>query len=107
MSTILSHTSRAPRHGWFVLSVVLVSGASLAAHDMWIEPTSFVPEAGRIIGVKLRVGQDFLGDPLPRNSSLIQQFLSVDATGRNPIIGHDGADPAGLLRVNVPGLLIL
>jgi len=87
--------------------LLVLSGASLPAHDMWIEPTSFFPDAGKIIGVKLRVGQDLLGDPLPRNPALIEQFISVDGSGRKPIVGQAGADPAGLLRVNAPDLVIL
>jgi hypothetical protein len=74
---------------------------------MWIEPTAFLPDAGKIIGLRLRVGQDFLGDPLPYNSALIDQFIGVDSTGRKPVVGRDGADPAGLLYVAAPGLLII
>src|ERR1700739_322864 len=88
------------------LAVALIS-APLFAHDMWIEPTNFSPETGEIVGVKLRVGQDLLGDPLPRDASLINQFI-VDATdGRKPVVGRDGRDPAGFLRVANPGLLVV
>ena len=59
--------------------VVLASVGSLVAHDMWIEPTTFSPDAGEIVGVRLRVGQDLLGDPLPRDPALIEQFVVVDA----------------------------
>jgi hypothetical protein len=91
-----------------LVAVALALGAApLAAHDMWIEPTSFLPNTGNIIGVRLRVGQDFLGDPLPRDPALIEQFISVDSTGRKPVYGRDGADPAGLVRVAEPGVLIL
>ena len=71
---------------------------------MWIDPTSFVPAVGKLIGVRLRVGQDLLGDPLPRDPALIDQFVVVDPGGRKAIVGRDGADPAGLLRVTSPGL---
>src|SRR3989442_3625447 len=74
---------------------------------MWIEPTAFLPDTGKIIGLRLRVGQDVLGDPLPYNSALIEQFVGVDSTGRKPVVGRDGADPAGLVRVAEPGLLII
>jgi hypothetical protein len=87
---------------WLVLAVVILSGTSLAAHDVWIEPTAFVPQIGDIIGARLKVGQDFLGDPIPRDPALINQFISVDATGRKPLIGRDGADPAGLVRIAEP-----
>jgi len=79
----------------------------LFAHDMWIEPMTFSPQAGEIVGVKLRVGQDLLGDPLTRDPALIQQFVVEDAQGRKPLVGRDGADPAGFLRVAAPGLLVV
>jgi len=90
-----------------ILVVFVLNCAVLSAHDMWIEPTAWTPEIGSIIGAKLRVGQDFLGDPIPRDSKLINEFISVDAGGRRPMIGRDGSDPAGLTRVAEPGVLIL
>lgn len=94
------------------LGVLIVLATSLLptpilAHDLWIEPTTFSPERGQIVGMKLRVGQDLLGDPVPRDPALINQFIVEDASGRNPVYGRDGADPAGLLRVARPGLLII
>ncbi len=90
-----------------LLALVLVlTAAPLAAHDMWIEPSSFVPELGRVVGLRLRVGQDFLGDPIPRDPELIDQFVSVDSSGRKPVYGHDGGDPAGLVRVTDPGVVV-
>jgi len=79
----------------------------LFAHDMWIEPMTFSPQTGEIVGVKLRVGQDLLGDPLPRNSELINQFVVDDSEGLKPLVGRDGSDPAGFLRVPAPGLLVI
>ena len=96
-------------HRLSVLTVaaILLSGTSLFAHDMWIEPTTFSPQPGEIVGVRLRVGQDLLGDPLPRDPALVNQFVVEDAAGRKPVIGRDGADPAGFLRVAMPGLLVI
>jgi uncharacterized GH25 family protein len=88
-------------------AIAALSFTPLFAHDMWIEPTTFLPENGEIVGVKLRVGQDFLGDPLPRDPALINQFIVEDADSRKPVIGRDGRDPAGFLRVATPGLLIV
>src|SRR5947199_8324825 len=89
------------------IATLLMSAAPLAAHDMWIEPTSFVGATGKTIGLRLRVGQDFLGDPLPRDPALIDQFISIDSTCRKPVYGRDGADPAGLIHVAETGLLII
>jgi hypothetical protein len=93
---------------WLLALIAIgISQSPVLAHDMWIEPTTFSPRVGEIIGVKLRVGQDMLGDPLPRDSSLIKQFLFEDVEGSKPVIGRDGNDPAGFLRVAEPGLLVI
>ena len=90
-----------------VAAVIASSGASLAAHDLWIDPTTFSPGPGQIVGVRLRVGQDLVGDPVPRDPSLINQFIVEDLAGRKPLVGRDGADPAGFLRAAAPGLLVV
>lgn len=81
--------------------------ATLSAHDMWIEPTSFAPKPGDLIGARLRVGQDFIGDPLRRDDALIEEFVIQSAESRKPLIGRSGADPAGLARVDGSGLMII
>lgn len=89
-----------------VMAMTLAAPA-LFAHDAWIEPSAFRPSTGTIIGARLLVGRDLIGDPLPRNDSLIRQFIVEDLDGRRPLVGRDGADPAGLLRVNAAGLLVI
>ena len=89
------------------IAVVMAGGVSLHAHDMWIEPSAFSPASGAIVSVRLRVGQDFIGDPLPRDPALIKVFDVEDAEGRRPLVGRTGADPAGLLRVVAPGLALI
>jgi len=74
---------------------------------MWIEPQTFTPNTGDIVGVKLRVGQNLMGDPLPRSASLFKNFIFEDATGRKDLVGREGSNPAGFLRVNAPGLLVI
>ena len=106
MSRPLS-SSMCRRLGALVVAAIALNGARLFAHDMWIEPATFSPETGEIVAVRLRVGQDFLGDPLPRTPELINQFVVEDAEGRKPVVGRNGADPAGFLRVAVPGLLVI
>jgi uncharacterized GH25 family protein len=93
--------------GLLTAAVVVFGSNGVFAHDLWMEPTTFAPEAGQIVGVRLRVGQDLLGDPLPRSTALINQFVVVDAEGRKPVVGRDGSDPAGFVRAAVPGVLIV
>ncbi len=72
------------------------------AHDFWIEPTTFAPQPGQIVAVRLRVGQDLLGDPVPRDPSLVDRFVA----GGRPVIGRDGVDPAGYFRADA-GLSVI
>lgn len=101
---------RPPMFRRLMVLVVVAIGllpAPILAHDLWVEPTTFFPERGQIVGVRLRLGQDLLGDPVPRDPALINQFIVEDASGRTSVYGRDGADPAGILRVAQPGLLII
>lgn len=96
-----------PRRTSALALALAINVTPLVAHDMWIEPTTFWPQTGQIVAVRLRVGQDMLGDPLPRDTSLIKQFIVEDSAGRKPLVGRDGSDPAGFLRVAAPGLLVV
>ncbi len=77
--------------------VCFLFALSIWGHDMWIEPTAFRAAAGQPVGLKLRVGQDWMGDPIPRHSSAIREFVAVDAAGRRTVMGREGSDPAGFV----------
>jgi hypothetical protein len=77
------------------------------AHDFWIEPASYSPQRGQILSVRLRVGQELLGDPVPRDPKLLKQFVVTDGAASRPLIGRDGSDPAGYLRVDGNGLMVI
>ena len=79
-------------------AALVLGAAPLFAHDLWIEPTSFSPRPGQVIGVKLRVGMNLAGEPVPRYASLIRQFVVAKDSGRAPLPGREGADPAGFVR---------
>lgn len=74
---------------------------------MWIEPSAFRPEAGQVVSVKLRVGQELLGDPIPRSSQLMQEFVVADAAGRKAVPGREGRDPAGFVQVRGAGVSVI
>lgn len=91
----------------FRLSLLaLLSATSLAAHDFWIEPSSFRPVAGAAVDVHLRVGEHFQGDAVGRNPELIERFAWITATGETNIAGREGEDPAGVVRVDAPGVVV-
>jgi hypothetical protein len=78
--------------------------ARLAAHDFWIEPSTFRPVPGAEVFVSLRVGQDFRGDPVPRKPAIIERFVLAGEGGDVEIDGLPGADPAGSFAAPAPGL---
>jgi uncharacterized GH25 family protein len=97
----------APLKKLFAACVFAVA-APLLAHDFWIEPTSFHPEVGSLVGLGLRVGQGFRGDPVPRMNEKIVKFVLVSPSGaEKPVEGISGRDPAGRTRVDEAGYLVV
>ena len=84
-----------------------LGGTPLWAHDLWIAPTDFSPSLQQIVGLRLRVGQDLDGEPLPLIPGLVNEFVVQDAAERRPVAGRRGADPAGAMRVGLPGLHVI
>ena len=74
--------------------------AMARAHDFWIEPSTFHPGPGTSVSVGLRVGQDFIGDPVPRLSPLIATFCVRQNGVDHDVSGTDRIDPAGDLRAD-------
>ncbi len=82
-------------------------GQPLLAHDVWIEPTTFSPKPGQLVGVRLRVGENLHGDPMPLVPGLVNQFIVESAIDRKPIRARHRAEEAGVLRVASPGMQII
>jgi len=85
-------------------ALALLVAVPAAAHDFWIEPSTFHPAAGGRITVALRVGMKLLGDPVPRAPELIERFVIRGNGDERPVVGRGGMDPAGLAFVSGPGL---
>lgn len=82
----------------------LLPMTGLRAHDFWIEPSSFHPAPGERVAVRLRVGEHFRGDPVPRDPQRIERFAAVGATGETEVTGLAGRDPAGWGSFEAPGV---
>lgn len=80
-----------------------IGPVSAAAHEFWAEPSRFVLAAGGPIAVRLCLGDGFEGTSLPRNPARIERFVAAGPTGELPVVGLDGADPAGVVRLPAPG----
>ena len=87
--------------------LVTLAATPLRAHDFWVTPSTFHPKVGALVGVRLLVGQDLLGDPVARDAEAIRQFVVATGAGSTAVAGRDGGDPAGIVRVAQPGLLVV
>jgi uncharacterized GH25 family protein len=94
------------RRAAFALAALLPASAALA-HDFWIQPSTFHPRQGEEVSFALRVGQDFKGDPVPRDDRRILGFALVTARGAKAIPGLPATDPAGEARVEEPGWTVV
>ena len=89
-----------------LLALAMLPGGAARAHDFWIEPSTFRPASGTSVAVGLRVGEQFLGDPVQRAGSAIERFI-VRQDGREAEIGGvDGGDPAGWFTASGGGAVI-
>jgi len=97
-----------------IVALALLVSAGVQAHDFWIDPSSFRPAPGQRVLVRLRVGQKFKGDPMPRDPKLLRRFSLFSGTpgsgtsgGETPVPGVAGAEPAGFATVTSPGLNLI
>jgi uncharacterized GH25 family protein len=96
---------KASSHCVALFAAPLLFGAwSIAtAHDFWIEPSTFSPATGARLDIRLCVGDGFEGWPLARNEQRIERFETIGRSGEQPLLGIDGADPAGFARLQTSG----
>ena len=87
-------------------SLLLACGSALA-HEFWIQPAQFRPDNNAVLGVQLRVGDGFPGEPRPRDPNRLRRFIAISPDGREDVTGIDGRDPAGLLRLKTVGVHVL
>src|SRR6266542_1047920 len=52
------------------------------------------------VSVGLRVGQNFVGDPVPRYGAYIERFVVKQGRTEEPIDGMNATDPAGWFTAN-------
>jgi uncharacterized GH25 family protein len=83
--------------------LLLAAWASAPAHEFWVEPSAFNPASGERLDIRLCVGDGFEGWPLARNDQWIERFAAIGRSGEQALLGLDGADPAGIVRLQAPG----
>lgn len=91
----------------FLLSALVLLIPAAHAHEFWIEPSSFRPEAGASFDVHLRVGQEFRGDAMIYLPESFERFVTINVRGPKNVEGVPGDDPAARLTFTDPGLLLI
>lgn len=91
----------------FALLVAALTVPAAWGHDFWIEPSTFTPAPGQRVAVRLRVGMDLRGDPVPRDPALLKRFVVVGPSGESPVPGVPNTEPAGIAFTQGPGLHLI
>jgi hypothetical protein len=75
------------------------------AHELWLEPSSFRPEPGTEVAVRILVGHGPAdGEPLLPRPEWIVRFVLAGPSGTTPVAAPPGADPPGRAAVGEAGL---
>ncbi len=82
----------------------LLWAPALLAHNFWIEPSTFTPAPGQRLAVRLRVGVELKGDPVPRDPALMKRFIAAGPAGDATVPGVPNTEPAGFEAFAAPGL---
>ena len=90
---------------WPLLLALAVPPA--LAHEFWLEPTTHRPRSGEVVGIRVRVGDGFPGEPYPRNPDHLTRFDVRGPEGTGEVVGEIGADPAGAFAVGKHGAYVV
>ncbi len=88
-------------------ATALLLAVPAAAHDLWIAPESYTPTPGSLLAVHLSVGEHGVGQPVARSEAKIERFVLVGAGGERALVGLDGKEPAGSIRLEGAGLGVI
>jgi uncharacterized GH25 family protein len=88
-------------------AAALLFRTPLLAHDFWLEPSNYHAGRGENVEIRLRVGQHFDGDAVPRNSASVLRFDARNGTVSRPVVGIDGVDPAGAVEIGADGVTLV
>ena len=93
-------------YAWLCLMLVLFSVPFAAAHDYWIEPSSFQLKPEDRVLFYLRVGENFSGEPATFSIARVKRFHIDSATRRFEVLPLQ-RDPAGMARLMESGLQVV
>ena len=86
------------------VALILLGAGPAAGHEFWLEPSTYRPPVGSLVSVRTLVGEEFIGDKLPRNEEHFLRFVLAGAAGESPMLGTHDREPAGIGRVAAAGI---
>lgn len=86
------------------LALLFLSCAAAWGHDFWIEPSTYRPQPGQKVAVRLRVGEHFVGQAVPRMADLTRRFVDRFEGKETPLPGVPNTDPAAFFSSSAPGV---
>ena len=87
------------------LAALVAAAAPLRGHDLWLVPSSFAPEPGAKVSVRILVGDGpGEGRPLAPRPGWIERFVVAGPGGEAPVATVAGSDPAGYAGLGGPGV---
>ena len=94
---------------WLARSLAFVVLAALgtapcAAHEFWAEPSTYRPDLGSELVVRLRVGDPPQHEEFPASNRHRARFELLGARALPIVPGPDKTPPAGRVQVDAPGL---
>ena len=90
-----------------VAALLIVLALPAAAHDFWIEPTSFRPVTGSKVPLRLYVGQNFSGASTIYLPDTFERYVYAGPDGEKKVPGIAGDDPAGTIAITRLGLYVV
>jgi len=93
--------------GIAALLSLLLQAYAAQAHDFWIEPQTFRPDAGERVTISLRVGEDFSGDSQPLIPGWFTDYSVTSPSRKQPVRGRIGDDPAGFFVAESEGSQVI
>ena len=89
------------------LAIIAAGPRTAAAHEFWLEPSTYTPRPGAKVAVSIRIGQRFKGDSHPFLREDFKTFTLTHGATVTPVKGTDGDDPAVVTKFDRDGLYIM
>lgn len=90
----------------------LLLPTAASGHDLWLEPSTFVSPAGERLDIDIRLGHADSPETQARDGRRIVHFEALGPLADRdaatvPVLGLEGARPAGVLRPQAPGRYVV